>query len=346
MATPSEEEGLRLFAQDLCIGHFLSAAGLRRYAPIFERDEYDMLALRLSTKDDLREMGLPVGPRVLIQRSCRKLGDPLADADGEKYTCFLCAVSTAGSPPISPLRPPNAPERQRREPAPSYPHMQFFFNPWQTGIGQPPALANDLPAAQALQPQPVAQPAPPPLSSSRAEYEGQRELMKQKLQDAQQEREEREAEQERDREERVAARLRALDEQKMQDREDEAQRVREQQQEEEDIAWRAAAAAAQAQAAAADADLAAAAAAVAAAEAALSFGDDSLGSSEDEDFEEVPKRSGWLAMASARASKPVKTLPSPVKPVGPKSPVQVPWWTLVIDIPLPFLVFSMPFGAF
>ena len=46
---------------------FLAALGLERYAPLFEAEEVNMAALALCSDEDMRALGVPLGPRRLIR---------------------------------------------------------------------------------------------------------------------------------------------------------------------------------------------------------------------------------------------------------------------------------------
>eukprot|EP01051_Picozoa_sp_SAG22_P023219 SAG22_NODE_5897_length_934_cov_1.704192_1_plen_271_part_10 len=145
-----------LFAPDLCLRHFLSAAGLERYVGTFAEDEYDMLALRMSSKGDLEALGLPLGPRVMIYESCKKLGevpDGLFDTHAGIFPCPYCVGPARISPPISPLREQHAdgqPDggKHRKESAPTFAQMAYHFNPWQPTITDAAAALTCSPPEQ------------------------------------------------------------------------------------------------------------------------------------------------------------------------------------------------------
>jgi hypothetical protein len=42
---------------------WLTANGLQKFAPVFAEHEIDFDTLQLLTEDDVRELGLPLGPR-------------------------------------------------------------------------------------------------------------------------------------------------------------------------------------------------------------------------------------------------------------------------------------------
>ena len=78
------------------VGEWLSGLGLDKYAAIFAENEIDLAAVRHLTDDDLKELGLPMGPR-------RKI---------------LAAASDTSTPPTQPIQTdgmPQASEAERRQ---------------------------------------------------------------------------------------------------------------------------------------------------------------------------------------------------------------------------------------
>lgn len=61
-------------AQD--IATFLAALGLEKYAPVFAENEVDLAALAHLSEDDLKELGLPLGPRRKISAALREAPAP------------------------------------------------------------------------------------------------------------------------------------------------------------------------------------------------------------------------------------------------------------------------------
>jgi phospholipase DDHD2 len=47
----------------LTVPRLLESLGLEQYAPVFVAEEVDLAALALCTDADLKQMGLPLGPR-------------------------------------------------------------------------------------------------------------------------------------------------------------------------------------------------------------------------------------------------------------------------------------------
>jgi hypothetical protein len=55
---------------------WLRGLGLERYAPAFRDAELTADALRELTDGDLRELGLPLGPRKVVLKAIRGLAEP------------------------------------------------------------------------------------------------------------------------------------------------------------------------------------------------------------------------------------------------------------------------------
>jgi class 3 adenylate cyclase/tetratricopeptide (TPR) repeat protein len=88
------------------IEDWLAAQGLARYAPAFEEAEIDVGTLALLTEDDLREIGLPLGPRrkILSIRDAAKSLDQEPQArpsGGERRQITVMFVDLVGSTNMS-----------------------------------------------------------------------------------------------------------------------------------------------------------------------------------------------------------------------------------------------------
>ena len=87
------------------IRDWLSALSLSQYAELFEREQIDLAAVPLLTDADLRELGLPTGPRVKLLAAVRALrqrganpGDPVEqDADEHRSGEASMAGPAAGA---------------------------------------------------------------------------------------------------------------------------------------------------------------------------------------------------------------------------------------------------------
>ena len=80
---------------------WLSELGLEKYAPVFAEAEVDLLALPHLTEDDLKELGLPLGPR-------RKVFDAIKRFNGQRDSLPVAvperlAASTLGATSAAPL---------------------------------------------------------------------------------------------------------------------------------------------------------------------------------------------------------------------------------------------------
>jgi predicted ATPase/class 3 adenylate cyclase len=99
------------------IGDWLEQIGLGKYASVFAENEIDFLALPEITEEDLREMGLPIGPRRKLLRALRGLADadtatdlanftllPAGDAERRQITVMFCDLvgSTSLSEQLDP----------------------------------------------------------------------------------------------------------------------------------------------------------------------------------------------------------------------------------------------------
>jgi class 3 adenylate cyclase/tetratricopeptide (TPR) repeat protein len=89
------------------IAEWLAARGLERYAPAFEEAEIDLATVALLTDDDLREMGLPLGPRrkVLSDRGASTASAVAFDIDtpctAERRQITVMFVDLVGSTSLS-----------------------------------------------------------------------------------------------------------------------------------------------------------------------------------------------------------------------------------------------------
>ncbi|MFL6728041.1 MAG: AAA family ATPase [Sphingomicrobium sp.] len=88
------------------IGDWLAVEGLERYAPAFEAAEIDVSTLALLTDDDLREIGLPVGPRrkiraVLDRTTSADRPRPAGNPIGERRQITVMFVDLVGSTSLS-----------------------------------------------------------------------------------------------------------------------------------------------------------------------------------------------------------------------------------------------------
>lgn len=68
------------------VGDWLKALGLEKYAPSFEAAEIDVVTVAHLTEDDLKELGLPLGPRRKILASNTKAISPPDPQDLEEQT--------------------------------------------------------------------------------------------------------------------------------------------------------------------------------------------------------------------------------------------------------------------
>ena len=82
------------------MGLFLEANDMCKFAPLFLKHEYDMGALKASTREDLKELGLPLGAVLKIMKKLK------AKAKEEAESAMPAVVS----PPATPVRPPFAAE--------------------------------------------------------------------------------------------------------------------------------------------------------------------------------------------------------------------------------------------
>jgi class 3 adenylate cyclase/tetratricopeptide (TPR) repeat protein len=101
------------------VGRWLQKIGLGKYADVFAANEITFEALRHLSEDDLKELGLPMGPRKLISAAIADLADPAtpkkaappddppdrrADAERRQLTVMFCDLvgSTALSARLDP----------------------------------------------------------------------------------------------------------------------------------------------------------------------------------------------------------------------------------------------------
>ena len=87
------------------IGAWLTTQGLGRYASAFEAAEIDLATLALLTDDDLREIGLPLGPRRKIlsvrDAAAAAADDAAAASAGERRQITVMFVDLVGSTSLS-----------------------------------------------------------------------------------------------------------------------------------------------------------------------------------------------------------------------------------------------------
>jgi hypothetical protein len=65
------------------ITHWLSELGLEKYDSVFSKAEIDFETLPYLVEEDLKELGLPLGPRLKIWRAIRRLNKANVIADLE-----------------------------------------------------------------------------------------------------------------------------------------------------------------------------------------------------------------------------------------------------------------------
>ena len=94
--------GTAVAGQDLDIPTWLRDLGLERYAPVFCEAEITPEVLPELTDADLRELGLPLGPRKAVLRALRALDGPAASGEQARMM----------SEPSNPAAPPEAERRQ------------------------------------------------------------------------------------------------------------------------------------------------------------------------------------------------------------------------------------------
>src|SRR5215510_5823068 len=86
------------------IREWLRAHGLDSYAELFEREQIDVPAARHLTEAALKELGLPMGPRLKLLAAIRELADaPIAEHDTAVETDVHGAPASA-SPPYAERR--------------------------------------------------------------------------------------------------------------------------------------------------------------------------------------------------------------------------------------------------
>ncbi len=98
------------------IAAWLEQLGLAKYAPIFSENEVELADLSELTEDDLKEIGLPLGPRRRILKAVRALdagdrvpkestGDDAADAharvEAERRQLTVMFCDLVGSTELS-----------------------------------------------------------------------------------------------------------------------------------------------------------------------------------------------------------------------------------------------------
>ncbi|WP_418160155.1 SAM domain-containing protein [Benzoatithermus flavus] len=83
--------------QDLDVGAWLRRLGLERYAQAFRDAEITPEALPELTDADLRELGLPLGPRKVVLKAIRALAGPsttMASVAGAAQAARLFRLAT------------------------------------------------------------------------------------------------------------------------------------------------------------------------------------------------------------------------------------------------------------
>lgn len=85
------------------ISDWLGAQGLERYAAAFEEAEIDIATVDLLTDDDLRELGVPLGPRrrILAQRQATPSSQAESELVGERRQITVMFVDLVGSTNLS-----------------------------------------------------------------------------------------------------------------------------------------------------------------------------------------------------------------------------------------------------
>ena len=85
------------------ISNWLAAQGFERYATAFENAEIDVATLELLTDDDLRELGVPLGPRrkILAARDTPSSADADRSSAGERRQITVMFVDLVGSTSLS-----------------------------------------------------------------------------------------------------------------------------------------------------------------------------------------------------------------------------------------------------
>src|SRR5215470_1421299 len=80
------------------IREWLRAHGLDSYAELFEREQIDVPAARHLTEAALKELGLPMGPRLKLLAAIRDLADAPAVAGGERAEGHTPNAPVSASP--------------------------------------------------------------------------------------------------------------------------------------------------------------------------------------------------------------------------------------------------------
>ena len=88
----------------MSVREWLEGLALGQFADAFEAEHIDLRALPELTEDDLKDMGLPIGPRRIVLKAARVRGDGLG------ATSRIAAASAAA--PISVEQPREAERRQ------------------------------------------------------------------------------------------------------------------------------------------------------------------------------------------------------------------------------------------
>lgn len=85
------------------ISEWLAARGLERYAPAFQEAEIDVSTIDLLTEEDLRELGIPLGPRrkILASREASNEEATKSELTGERRQITVMFVDLVGSTSMS-----------------------------------------------------------------------------------------------------------------------------------------------------------------------------------------------------------------------------------------------------
>uniref|UniRef100_A0A0G4GZD4 SAM domain-containing protein n=1 Tax=Chromera velia CCMP2878 TaxID=1169474 RepID=A0A0G4GZD4_9ALVE len=92
------------------LGLILEAAGCVEYRATFDREEVDFEALLLLEESDLKELGLPLGPRKKLLRAIKQLGDAPPQSPSQSL-----ALSPKLSTALTPSPSPSVPQQQQPE---------------------------------------------------------------------------------------------------------------------------------------------------------------------------------------------------------------------------------------
>jgi hypothetical protein len=103
----------------LDIGSWLVRLGLAKYADVFAQNEIDLDTVRHLSDDDLKELGLPIGPRRKVMAAVIALSEAGSRADVARSAhTHVCEVRPSGGSSPSCLSTWSAPQRFRSNPIP------------------------------------------------------------------------------------------------------------------------------------------------------------------------------------------------------------------------------------